>query len=197
MGRFVVVAVAWFAGCGGGAADSDPASLGNVCEQALHYSQSCFGDPPSGTISDDQCTGQIACTQTCMLDASCEVLLNGQAPDPVGFQALVDCQTACLETTSGGTGSLPTTTGPDDTGTGSTGSTVTETETWTGGTDAPLAVCVTYANVYCGCLGDIASGNCVEGQTEQCDSYYDIASEFYDCVIAANCNGDWISDCTG
>lgn len=197
MRRFVAAVIAGFAGCGSGEDGSSPEA--NVCEQSVHYTQSCFGDPPSGTVSDDQCTAELACSQACVLDASCDVLLVGQAADPVGWQVLYDCQVACLGQTTGGSGSSthPTGTGGTDpygdTGTGP----YTEPETSTGTDDAPRPECAAYADVYCGCLGDIAAPTCVEVQAEQCDWIYDLAPEFYDCVTAANCSGDWIGDCTG
>jgi hypothetical protein len=164
----------------------------------MYHTADCLGNPHEGEFPDEGCVGEVACSQACVLDASCDALVIGTAADPEGWQAMYDCQVACLptsyfdptDTTYYGQG----TTDPTGTSYGTETWGYTETE-YSGGT-APRPECVAFASVYCGCLGNYASDTCEEDMAEECDWIYDIAPEFYDCVTAQQCQGDWLTACS-
>jgi hypothetical protein len=55
---------------------------------------------------------------------------------------------------------------------------------------------VAFADVYCGCLGGYATATCRTDMAEPCDWVYDLDATFYDCVTAAQCQGDWLTQCS-
>lgn len=188
--RYLTLWIGW-AGCGGGVEGGDDA---NVCEQALHFTQECMGDPPTGSVVDADCDESYACVSGCMLDAPCEVLVYGQAPNPPAFQELYDCEVACQVATSPAPTdpTAPTTPPPTTPGTTPT----TTTQTWTETDTGPRPECVEFADVYCGCLGNYASDTCEEDMADTCDWAYDLDPTFYDCVVAQQCQGDWVTACS-
>jgi hypothetical protein len=66
-----------------------------------------------------------------------------------------------------------------------------------GGTTHPE--CVSFAGVYCGCLGSVAAPDCVATITSECDDGFDVCPTGYEaytaCVVSEHCASGWVDAC--
>lgn len=167
---------------GGGDLGSDtsstsptPSAGGSICDQARAAVRDCPGDAVTLSAA---CDDGDACRAACQLQHPCDAYRTSGC--------VAGCAQGTSSSSSSSSGGTPP---PPETSSSSSSS--------SGGV-AKHPECAVYAQTYCGCLGSIAAANCVQGQTDQCNSYYDLCQykAYTSCVVQQACAKGWVDICS-